>query len=284
MTELEEQEVDFGRYRSLLAARWWLPVGGLVAGVIVGLALATVGGSVWKASALISLGQPFSPTGGSPVASFATNPRAVSEIIRSESALKEAARASGMRLGNLRGHVSSGQVGGGTGAAAARSVTLLQLNVQGPKPGKVEAAANTLAQIVVEDTTASYVGTKIRTLEDQLKSLQDRINIQQQTVTQYQAATENRGLAPLDRLALVSQLNGAAQLLGQLKDEQVTAQQQLALARNVESATIVRKAAAVKTTARSARTSMLVAGLLGLLLGGLAAVLWDSLARLGPRR
>jgi hypothetical protein len=29
---------------------------------------------------------------------------------------------------------------------------------------------------------------------------------------------------------------------------------------------------------------MLVAGLIGLLLGGLAAVLWDSLARLGPRR
>ena len=283
MTELEEQEVDFGRYRGLLAARWWLPVGGLVLGVIVGLALAAVGGSVWKASALISLGQPFSPTGGSPVASFATNPRAVSEIIRSESALKEASRASGMRLGNLRGHVSSGQVGGGTGAAA-RSVTLLQLNVQGPKPGKVEAAANTLAQIVVEDTTASYVGTKVRTLQDQLKSLQDRINIQQQTVTQYQTATENQGLAPLDRLALVSQLNGAAQLLGQLKDEQVTAQQQLALAQNVESATIVRKAAAVKTTARSARTSMLVAGLIGLLLGGLAAVLWDSLARLGPRR
>jgi hypothetical protein len=174
-------------------------------------------------------------------------------------------------------------VGGGTGAAA-RSVTLLQLNVQGPKPGKVEAAANTLAQIVIEDTTASYVGTKIRTLQDQLKSLQDRINIQQQTVTQYQAAIENQSLAPLDRLALVSQLNGSAQLLGQLKDEQVTAQQQLALAQHVESATIVRKAAAVKTTARSARTSMLVAGLIGLLLGGLAAVLWDSLARLGPRR
>jgi uncharacterized protein involved in exopolysaccharide biosynthesis len=283
VTELQEQEVDFGRYRGLLAARWWLPAGGLVLGVVVGLALAAVGGSVWKASALISLGQPFSPTGSAPVASFATNPRAVSEIIRSESALKQASRASGMRLANLRGHVSSGQVGGGTGAAA-RSVTLLQLNVQGPKPGKVEAAANTLAQIVIEDTTASYVGTKIRTLEDQLKSLQDRINIQQQTVTQYQAATENASLAPLDRLALVSQLNGAAQLLGQLKDEQVTAQQQLALAQHVESATIVRKAAAVKTTARSARTSMLVAGLIGLLLGGLAAVLWDSLARLAPRR
>jgi hypothetical protein len=286
VTELEEQEVDFGRYRGLLAARWWLPVGGLIAGLVIGLLLAAVGGSVWKASALISLGQPFSPTGSAPVASFATNPRAVAEIIRSESALKQAARASGMRVGNLRGHVSSAQVGtgSGAGAAATRSVTLLQLTVQGPRPAKVEAAANELAQIVIQDTTKAYVGTKIRTLQDQLKSLQDRINTEQQTVTQYQSATENRSLSSLDRLALVAQLNGAAQLLGQLKDEQVTAQQQLALAQNVESATVVRKAAAVKSTARSARTSMLVGGLIGLILGGLAAILWDSLARVGFRR
>jgi uncharacterized protein involved in exopolysaccharide biosynthesis len=283
VTELEEQEVDFGRYRRLLAARWWLPVGGLVAGLVIGLLLAAAGGSVWKASALISLGQPFSPTGGSPVASFATNPRAVDQIIRSESALKEAARASGMRLANLRGHVSSGQVGGGTGAAAARSVTLIQLNVQGPKPAKVEKAAKRLAEIVVEDTTAAYVGTKIKTLENQLNSLQERINIQQQTVTQYQKAAQATGLAALDRLALVSQLNGAAQLLGQLKDEQVAAQQQLALAQNVESAKVVREPAAVKSTARSSRSSMIVGGVIGLLLGALAALVWDSLARLRRR-
>jgi hypothetical protein len=189
-----------------------------------------------------------------------------------------------MRVGNLRGHVSSGQVGTGTGAAAARSVTLMQLTVQGPKPAKVEKAANALAQTVVDRTTAAYVGTKIRTLEDQLKSLQDRINIQQQTVTQYQGAAENRSLPSLDRLALVAQLNGAAQLLGQLKDEQVTAQQQLALAQNVESATVVSKAAAVKSTARSTRTSMLVGGLLGLILGGIAALLWEPLTRLASRR
>ena len=283
MTELEEQEVDFGRYRRLLAARWWLPVGGLVAGLVIGLLLAAAGGSVWKASALISLGQPFSPTGSAPVASFATNPRAVDQIIRSESALKEAAHVSGMRLGNLRGHVSSGQVGGGTGAAAARSVTLIQLNVQGPKPAKVEKAAMRLAQIVIEDTTAKYVGTKIAALKAQLKSLNLRMSTQNVAVKALQEAANNKSLAPLDRLAIVTQLNGAAQLLGQLQDQQSTATQQLALAQNVESATIVRDPAAVKSTARSTRSSMLVGGLIGLLLGGLAALVWDSLARLRRR-
>jgi uncharacterized protein involved in exopolysaccharide biosynthesis len=277
--ELEEQEVDFGRYGSLLAARWWLPLGGLVAGLVLGALLALGGGSVWKADALISLGQPFSPTGSAPVASFATNPRAVSEIIRSESAIKEAARKSGMRAGNLRGHVSSGQVGAGTGAAAARSATLIQLTVQGPKPVKVEKAANALAQIVIERTTEKYVGTKISALKLQLGSLGQRITTQTESVNALRAAADDHSLAPLDRLAIVTQLNGAVQLLGQLQDQKSTAQQQLALAENVESATVVSPAAAVKTTARSRRTSMLVAGLIGLILGGLAAIAWEPLAR-----
>jgi hypothetical protein len=278
MTELEEQEVDFGRYGSRLAARWWLLAAGLLAGLVAGFVLSLAGGSVWKATALISLGQPFSPTGSAPVNSFATNPRAVAEIVRSESALKAAARRSGMRVGNLRGHVSSAQVGTGTGAGARAAVPLIALTVQGPKPVKVEKAAATLAQIVVSRTTAPYVGTKISSLQSQLASLAKRISIQSEAVTELQAQANNRSLAALDRLALVTQLNGAAQLLGQLQDQQATANQQLALAQNVESATVVSKAAAVKSTARSTRTSMLVGGLLGLILGALAALAWDSLA------
>ena len=274
-----EQEVDFRRHGSALAARWWLPVGGLVLGLLVGYVLSVGGGSVWKAQALISLGQPFSPGGGTPVASFATNPRAVSEIIRSEAALKEAARKSGLRPGNLRGHVSSGQVGVGTGAGAARSVTLMQLTVQGSKPAKVEKAANALARIVVDTTTEKYVGTKIAALEQQRNSLTGRIATQAEAVNLLRQQANNRNLPPLDRLALVTQLNGGVQLLGQLQDQIATLKQQLALAETVESATIVQTAAAAKSTARSKRSSMLVAGLIGLLLGALGALLWEPLTR-----
>ncbi len=280
-----EQEVDVRRYGALLAARWWLVAAGLLAGLLVGLLLAAASGSVWKASALLSLGQPFSPTGSAPVSSFATNPRAVSEIIRSESALKAASRVSGMRTGNLRGHVSSGQVGGGTGAAAARSVTLIQLTVQGPKPAKVEKAANALAAIVIQRTTERYVGTKITALRTQLTSLGSRIGTQTLAVNALGAAAKDKGLAPLDRLAIVTQLNGAVQLLGELQDQRSTAQQQLALAQNVESATVVSPASATQTSARSRSSSMLVGGLIGLLLGVLAAILWEPLtARVATRR
>ena len=71
---------------------------------VVGALLAFGGGKVWQAETLLALGQPFSPNGGAPVQAFLTNPRAVAEIIRSESALQEAARAGNLRVGQLVGN------------------------------------------------------------------------------------------------------------------------------------------------------------------------------------
>src|SRR5919109_793563 len=107
-----EQEVDLGRYASALATRWWLPLAGLVAGVVAGYLLALGGGDVYRAEALLYLGQPFSPNGGAPVQSLATNPRTVGEIVRSESALKQAAAESGIRVARLRGRVSTESISG----------------------------------------------------------------------------------------------------------------------------------------------------------------------------
>ena len=276
--ELEEQEVDFGRYGSLLRARWWLVLGGLLAGLVVGYLLALGGGAVWKAQALISLGQPYTPGGGSPVNSFATNPRAVAEIIRSESAIRKAARAAGLRPGELRGKVSSGQVGNATGAGAGRAALLISLSVQGARPAKVEKAARALSQVVIDRTTAPYVGTKVAALQVSLKSVQAELNTVTPRITLLEREVDDRRLAPIDRLLVATQLDNAEQRRGQLLDQQTSKQQQLALADNVESATVIQPAVAVKTSARSRRTSMLVGGLIGLILGGLAALAWDSLA------
>ena len=77
-----EQEVELGRYAAALAARWWLPLVGLVAGLVAGYLLSVSGGEVYRAEAVLYLGQPFSPAGGAPVQSLATNPRTVGEIVR----------------------------------------------------------------------------------------------------------------------------------------------------------------------------------------------------------
>ena len=68
---------------------------GLVLGLVVGFLLALGGGKVYRAETLVFLGQPVHAERRRPIQSFATNPRTVGEIIRSESALRAAARASG---------------------------------------------------------------------------------------------------------------------------------------------------------------------------------------------
>jgi uncharacterized protein involved in exopolysaccharide biosynthesis len=274
-----EQEIDLRRWRDSLVARWWLPAAGLAAGIVLGLLVSLGGAQVYRAEALLSLGQPFSPAGTVPVNSFATNPRAVAEIIRSESALKRAARAAGLRVGQLRGKVSSQQVGLGAGAGARALVPLIELSVQGSKPAKVARAANELAKIVVQRTTASYVGTKIATYKTTLTSIQDQLNTITPRITALEQQVDNRQLAPIDRLILATQLDNAQQRRGQLLDLQTQTQQQLALAENVESARVIEPAASVKTTARSRRNSILVGALIGLLVGVIAALAADAFTR-----
>jgi len=69
--DLEEREVDLARWRRAIVALWWIPVAGLVIGAIVGVLYSFRGGTNYKASALISLGQPTSP-GGALVNGFGT--------------------------------------------------------------------------------------------------------------------------------------------------------------------------------------------------------------------
>jgi uncharacterized protein involved in exopolysaccharide biosynthesis len=273
----EEREVDLRSAWQRIVARWWLPVGGLVLGLLAGVLLAVGGGQVWRAETLLALGQPFSPNGGAPVQAFLTNPRAVSEIIRSESALRAAARAGDLRVGQLRGNVSSQQVGATGAAARATGAALVTIEVEGDAPRKVERAADSLAETVIARTSAQYVDTKIETFEAQLDSIQDQLNSLAPRITAAEEAVDDPSLSGIDKLVVVGQLDNAQQRRGQLLEQQTTVQQQLALAENVEKAQVINPAAASQVTARSARNSALVGGLIGLLLGAIAALLAEPI-------
>jgi hypothetical protein len=69
---------------------------------------------------------------------------------------------------------------------------------------------------------------------------------------------------------------------GTLQQDRLQARQLLALAEQVELPQILDRGAATKTTAKSLRNSAAVAGLIGLVLGLLAALFWEPIvARTG---
>jgi hypothetical protein len=80
-----EQEVDFAHYVRLLGTRWWLLAAGLVVGAVIGYLISLSGNQVYKATATVYLGQPYTPTGGAPVQNPQTNPSAVGQVINNQS-------------------------------------------------------------------------------------------------------------------------------------------------------------------------------------------------------
>jgi uncharacterized protein involved in exopolysaccharide biosynthesis len=273
-----EREIDLGRWKQAAIDRWWILAAGVVAGAIVGGLYSLSGGSVYQASALIAPGQPFSPN-GSPVLSYTSSPRGIEGIITAESALKRAAKAAGISVGSLRGHVSTQTVStGASSSTASRGANLIKITVQLAKPKHAEDAANALAAIVRNDTSP-YVRQSIDQYTKRIANYGTQLTVIKDRIDELNRDLNAPSLAFTDRLLLVSQLDNAQLRFGTVSDNLSLAQQQQTLAQSVELAQIIEPAAAVKTTAHSRRNSILVGLLIGLIFGAIAAIVVDARAR-----
>jgi uncharacterized protein involved in exopolysaccharide biosynthesis len=269
-----EREIDLRRWVDAVVSRWWIVAAGLVVGVLIGAVYSLSGGSTYSATALIARGQAFAPNGGS-VLTYITSPGAIEAYVNSEPVLREAAATVGMSPGQLRGHVATSTVAqNGQSSAQNTNSILVQITVSLARPKKAEDAANALAQIVKRQTTSNYVRqsiqiykTRLKNYSARLKTLQIRINALDATLS------KSSNLSPLDQLVIASQLDSAEGAYGQTLDSQTTNEQLLTLAQQVEQTQIVQLAKAQKSVARSRRNSVVVGGLIGLLVGAIAALI-----------
>jgi uncharacterized protein involved in exopolysaccharide biosynthesis len=277
-----EDEVDLRSAWTRITARWWLPLAGLLIGAVLGVLVSVGGGDVYRAETLLYLGQPFTTSGGGQIQSLATNPRTVSEIIRSEAALKRAAAASGLRLAQLRGNVTSQAV---TAAGQARTVSpLVEIVVNAPSAARAERAADSLARSVIGQVS-TYVDRKIQLLRRQITSGETELESIDGRVAQAQAQLaelqRDRTISPSERLIAGLSLNQsigfAEQRRATVQEDLYANEQLLSLAVNVEKSRIVQAAAGSRETATSRRNAAVVGGLAGLLLGALAALVADPL-------
>ena len=254
-------------------------------GAILGVLVSVGSGDVYKAEALIYLGQPFTPAGGGQLQSLQTNPKTVSEIVRSEAAIRRAANAADMRLGQVRGNVTS--IASVQPGQVARNFTpLVQIQFRGPTRAKAEKAANSFANTVIT-SVVDYPKAKIALLErqvaddvDQLASIEDRIANANRA---QRLAFANPSLSLGEKLLVSANsnltVNAAESRRAAVETSRNNAEQLLSLARQVELSRVVQPAVAVRASATSRRNAAAVGALAGLLLGALAAIVADPWLR-----
>jgi hypothetical protein len=259
-----EQEVDLGRYWRAIVAHWWLPVLGLIVGAFIGYLISLGGKEVWKASSTVYLGASYSPVGGVFLQGPQANPSTAGTIARAESSIEDAAARAGLRASDLRGHVSTQAVSTGAGSSLVRTTgnPLVRITVQASTRRRAAAASNALANIVV-DRLSGYADGKIATLKARIAADQEQID----AIRKASSATDATAQAVL------------AVQVGTVLDDQLQAKQLLIQAQQIERPRLLTRAASVQTTARSRRNSVVVAAFLGLVIGLIAALVWEPLVR-----
>ena len=279
-----EEELELSRYWDALLTRWWLPVAGLIAGAVIGYLLSLGGHNVYQAKATIYLGQPLSPTGTSQIQSLSTNPSTAKQVVLSPYWQRIAEQRAGLAAGSLTGHVST-QAVAGVAAALGRvgQNPLVNIVVTGKRRAKIALAADELARIVVNQVSGRYVATKIKNLQANITAGKTELDSVNTRISSLQAEVQNGGLSTVERLLFANQIGLAVQEQRQVTEDLSQNQQLLALAQNVERSQVISPARASKTTARSRRNSVLVGALIGLLLGIIAALLWEPAARVARR-
>jgi capsular polysaccharide biosynthesis protein len=256
-----EQEVDFGRYGRLLAARWWLPVLGLVGGAVVGYGIALGGNQQFKATTTIYLGQPYSASGNVQLQAAQTNPSTVRQIAHAEIVVQKVARECKAKPGDLRGGISTQTISGNI--AKNGQTPLVSISVLTKKRRLAACAANALGREVI-DRVSAFANQKIRNFSGQITNDQKQID-------QFNAALGSSALSVTDKLVLQGRL-------AQAEQDRLSTSQLLLQAKIVEAPSVLTGAAAQKVTARSRRNTVVVAALIGLIVGVLAALLWDGVA------
>ncbi len=277
--ELEsESELDLGRIRGALAARWWMLVVGVIAGALIGYLVSLGGGGHYSAQAIVFLGQPLSPSGTSPVQTLASNPTSIDEVVHAEANISRVAQSTGLSETRLRTSVVTQAIGGSLSRLGASR--LIAVSVEGGPPAKIVRAANEFAHIVVV-AVSSYTGTKIVGLKSQIASDNSEISSIDERLRAYDAALQGASLT--EKLVILTQAGLAEQRRGIVEQDLTQSRDLLSLAQNVEASRIVIPAAAVKSPGRSHRNAVLIGAVLGLLVALLAVLFWEPLTRLARR-
>jgi hypothetical protein len=276
----DDVEIALGVYVRRVVRRWWIVAAAIVVAVAIAVAGSSSGHTTYRAQTLISIGTPFTATGGAAITSaFCTSPIAPATLIKQDAIRQAAERQAGLKAGALKGHASSQPV---PGAVTKLNFTpAVNIIVQGPFKGDTTArAANALA-LGVQAACSKYALRRLQTtqsrLDRELKEQADlsrRLDLAQTLLDRVQSdsglSATNRLLAATVAGNTLSNIVQRQNVLGQfIGDDQSLLQQ----VKYVELTQIITRAKASKVTAGGNSASLGVAIVLGALIGIALALL-----------
>jgi hypothetical protein len=274
-----EEEIDLGRVWRSTIARWWLPLGGVVVGAIVGFLVPLGGGKPWKATSEIYLGQPLASAAD--VSSAPTSLGLATAYINSLYALRHASRASRIPVSRLSGAISVKPILGLTGTKIGQPAPLMLLSVAGSKADETQRAAQDLSNLVVAQFQP-YTRHEIKIVQARLAQELSQVAAINRRLRQAQDAQAALARSAANQALVASY----AQTITNLSNQRFASQSDIALsrtviaqARGIEQPRIVSPALSANQGGPSRRSGVLIGALIGFLLGLLAATLWDPLAQ-----
>jgi hypothetical protein len=276
----DDVEIALGVYVRRVVRRWWIVAAAIVVAIVIAVAGSSSGHTTYRAQTLISIGTPFTATGGAAITSaFCVSPVAPATLIKQDAIRQAAERQAGLKPGALKGHASSQPV---PGAVTKLNFTpAVNIIVQGPFKGTTTArAANALA-VGVQRACSQYALRRLETtqsrLDRELKEQADlsrRLDLAQTLLDKVQGdsglSATNRLLAATVAGNTLSNIVQRQNVLGQsIGDDQSLLQQ----VKYVELTQIITRAKASKVTAGGSSASLGVAIVLGALIGIALALL-----------
>ncbi len=160
--------IDIGGWFATLLHNWWVILGLLALGAVVGGVVTLASPKQYSATSSVYIGQT-TDANGNPMAGLNSNSKAATQLLLSQTVLKEAAEKTGMDIsaGFLRKRTTV-VTPSSTVKTSTSVVNIVVITVTDTKPARAAAAANALAEVLVARISPGVDG-KIALLEAQLE-------------------------------------------------------------------------------------------------------------------
>ena len=167
MSAEDSTTIDVGSWFTTLLRNWWVIVGLLVLGAVVGGIVTMASPKQYSATSSVYIGQT-TDANGNAMAGLNSNSKAAPQLLASQAVLNEAAKRAGMKISTSRLRRETTVVTPSSTVKTSTSVVnIVVITVTDTNKVRATAAANALANVLVERISPGVTG-KIALLQAQV--------------------------------------------------------------------------------------------------------------------